>query len=315
MYRNIVQWRQIRHKILEQGVSQREMSRKTGMSRNTISKIANNELPPERAKRIFPNPKNDIFSKEIIATVQKLIKENNGNRITVKLVFNCLRSEFGYPYSYSGLREYIIRNSIGLGLDAAVNRRNRMLPRTSDWRLTHSVLAGCGPASGVAYLKTIARAPAQDIQTDRMQKYASILRKEADDKVSRPSVKTAQDAANNWVSFLVMSGAPTNEIASRFDDSSNIEQLVEIARSQKSEQAPQSAGSFAVTPGCIWTCCEQICGYLSDYLQEIYSIICEWWFGKPVRPKALPPAEVRQGRPKKNLIHPAARTTCEPWFQ
>ena len=46
MYSNLLQWRQIRKKILIDGKSIQSISKGTGISRNTIRKILKTESPP-----------------------------------------------------------------------------------------------------------------------------------------------------------------------------------------------------------------------------------------------------------------------------
>ena len=46
MYSNLLQWRQIRKKILVDGKSIQSISKSSGISRNTIRKILKTERPP-----------------------------------------------------------------------------------------------------------------------------------------------------------------------------------------------------------------------------------------------------------------------------
>ena len=47
MYSNVLQWRQIRKKILVDGKSIQSISKSSGISRNTIRKILKTESPPK----------------------------------------------------------------------------------------------------------------------------------------------------------------------------------------------------------------------------------------------------------------------------
>ena len=57
MYSNVLQWRQIRKKILVDGKSILSTSKDTGISRNTIRKILKTEIPPGYGGRKTQNEK------------------------------------------------------------------------------------------------------------------------------------------------------------------------------------------------------------------------------------------------------------------
>ena len=46
MYRDIAQWRHIRHRILEEEIPKKKVSRETGISRRTVNKMLMHKHPP-----------------------------------------------------------------------------------------------------------------------------------------------------------------------------------------------------------------------------------------------------------------------------
>ena len=52
MYRDVVQWSKIRHRILVKSDSRRQVARETGISTNTIDKMLAHRHPPVARGRI-----------------------------------------------------------------------------------------------------------------------------------------------------------------------------------------------------------------------------------------------------------------------
>ena len=56
MYHDVAQWTMVRRKVLEEGVSRRQLARQTGLSRNTIRKMLLHELPQPYKVRTPKHP-------------------------------------------------------------------------------------------------------------------------------------------------------------------------------------------------------------------------------------------------------------------
>ena len=56
MYHDVAQWTMIRRKVLEDGVSRRQLARETGLSRKTIRKMLLHELPQPYRPRTPKHP-------------------------------------------------------------------------------------------------------------------------------------------------------------------------------------------------------------------------------------------------------------------
>ena len=57
MYRDPMQWKQIRERVLKHGVTRRKVALDTGIGRKTIAKMLANEIPPPRKQRVYIRPK------------------------------------------------------------------------------------------------------------------------------------------------------------------------------------------------------------------------------------------------------------------
>ena len=56
MYHDVAQWTMVRRKVLEEGVSRRQLARQTGLSRKTIRKMLLHELPQPYKPRTPKHP-------------------------------------------------------------------------------------------------------------------------------------------------------------------------------------------------------------------------------------------------------------------
>jgi hypothetical protein len=71
MYRDVVQWRQIRRRVLEARAPKKKVARETGISRPTIRKMARFETPPGYG----PRPKRFPKLGPYISTIDRLLDD------------------------------------------------------------------------------------------------------------------------------------------------------------------------------------------------------------------------------------------------
>ena len=107
MYRDPIQWKRIRDRVLKQGKSQRKVSRETGLSRATVAKMVAHKIPPTRKRRTHFRPKlgPHIFRIERLAAeaAQAIPKK----RPSATEIFEHLRAAEDYSGSYSAVRDYV----------------------------------------------------------------------------------------------------------------------------------------------------------------------------------------------------------------
>src|ERR1700676_5131195 len=107
MYCDARQWRDIRRRILEQGVPKKRVSAETGISRKTINKMLAHEQPPGYRRRRSRYPKLAPH----IATIDRLLRDSGSFPFAVKLtirdIFHHLSREEGFYGSYDSVRNYI----------------------------------------------------------------------------------------------------------------------------------------------------------------------------------------------------------------
>jgi transposase len=107
MYRDVVQWAKIRHCILVEGVSRRQMVRETGISRKTIRKMLAHPQPPPYGSGSPRYPKLGPHT----ASVQRMLRENATlpptARLSVRAMYERLRDQEGFRGSYGAVKNYV----------------------------------------------------------------------------------------------------------------------------------------------------------------------------------------------------------------
>ena len=71
MYHDVTQWTTIRHQVLVEGVSRRQIARETGISRVTIRKMLAHPHPPSYGASSRECPELGPY----IASVQRMLRE------------------------------------------------------------------------------------------------------------------------------------------------------------------------------------------------------------------------------------------------
>jgi transposase len=107
MYRDVAQWAKIGHRILVEGVSQRQVVRETGISRGTIRKILAHPHPQSYGPRSRRYPKLGPHT----ASVQRMLRENGtlppSARLSVRAMYEHIRDQEGFRGSYGAVKDYV----------------------------------------------------------------------------------------------------------------------------------------------------------------------------------------------------------------
>jgi transposase len=106
MYRDVVQWSKIRHRILVEGVSRRQVARETGISSETVSKMLAHTHPQSPA----PRRRNYRRLGPYIASIRRMLQENSTlpprARLSARAIYGHIRDEEGFRGGYSTVKDY-----------------------------------------------------------------------------------------------------------------------------------------------------------------------------------------------------------------
>ena len=108
MYHDMIQWLEIRRRVLAQGVSKRQILRETGMHWTTLEKIlAHGDPPGYRARQPRPKPKVGVYLDRIAQILQSDKDLPKKQRHTAKRIFERLRDEQGYEGGYTAVKDAV----------------------------------------------------------------------------------------------------------------------------------------------------------------------------------------------------------------
>jgi transposase len=103
------QWAAIRRRVLQEGVSKRQIMRETGMHWKTLQKILNHSQPPGyQTKQVRERPKLGPYVGRIRAIIEQDKQIPKKQRHTAKRIFERLRDEEGYTGGYTVVKEVIV---------------------------------------------------------------------------------------------------------------------------------------------------------------------------------------------------------------
>ena len=107
MYRDVVQWSKIRHRILVKGDSSRQVARETGIDPNTIHKMLAHRHPQPYGPRSHRYPRLGPH----VASIRRMLQKNAGlppsARLSVKDIYERVRDEEGFLGGYSTVSDYV----------------------------------------------------------------------------------------------------------------------------------------------------------------------------------------------------------------
>jgi len=107
VYRDMQQWADIRRRVLQEGVSKRQILRETGMHWSTLEKILSTSQPPGyRMQKLRQKPKLGPFVDRIRQILQQDKQVPKKQRHTAKRIFERLQAE-GYTGGYTVVKEAV----------------------------------------------------------------------------------------------------------------------------------------------------------------------------------------------------------------
>jgi transposase-like protein len=143
MYREVAQWSRIRRRILQDGVSIRQVARETGISPKTVRKMLDLPLP-----KLY-GPRNRRYPKlgPHIASVQRMVEENAtlppSARMSIKAIYERIRDQEGFRGSYGSVTDYA---------------RLRGPDTKCIWEYAYDLLVSLGKSRAIDFLFLLSRA-------------------------------------------------------------------------------------------------------------------------------------------------------------
>jgi len=100
------QWKEIRHSVLVDGKSKRQVMRETGVHCSTLKKILTHSSPPEFQRKEWAKPKLGAFVDRVQEILVQDLEFPKKQRHTAKRIFEVIKSE-GYDGGYTAVKDLV----------------------------------------------------------------------------------------------------------------------------------------------------------------------------------------------------------------
>jgi hypothetical protein len=107
VYHDVAQWTMVRRKVLEEGVSRRQLARQTGLSRTTIRKMLLHELPQPYKPRTPKHPALRQHTATLDAIAISSVFTIVPHQVSVSEIYRYLKRQENYSASYGAVRDYL----------------------------------------------------------------------------------------------------------------------------------------------------------------------------------------------------------------
>lgn len=216
MYRDIAQWTMVRRKVLEEGVSRRQIARETGINRGTIRKMLLHTLPPPFSARSPQYPKLG----QHIETIDRLVAANRSAatepRSSVAAISRALKHDEGFAGSYSAVKGYVGKH-FGPG-------RN---PGVGVWDDIYEMILLLKKPDAIRFMRTLSTAKAPLLSPFRVQKFfreaVELMETQAQVNARKSNITTGID----WIGQVLRKELPTELLREEFGDIPDFQVLIE----------------------------------------------------------------------------------------
>ncbi len=222
MYRDLVQWEHIRELVLKEGKSQREVSRTTGIDRDTIHKILAHKIPPQRKHRTYPRPRLDPHISTIRQWVAKAEETQPGYKISPKKIFEYLRSSENYSGSYGAVKDYV-----------SLIRKNAPKREISldVWEHTRDTLVSVDRKDSTSFLKAMSNDQPSSLSKTKLKGFMRATTLYAEKTSPKPPERLADDEAGDWLHPIVFGKIPRERIIQDIGGCEDLSTLLNMVQS------------------------------------------------------------------------------------
>ena len=197
MYTNQDQWARIRHRVLVEGISRRQVARETGISMNTVRKMVREPQP------VPYGPREKIFPKlgPYLQTVQQAIAQHP--KRSSREIFRYIQEQ-GYVGTYGALRNYI----------RSLEPTDRML-----WEAAYDQIGTLTRKSAVNLLMRVAK----QCRANERRSLTSFRERKFEKEYSKQSAFT-------WMRQLLQQRTPERDLRRELGDVPDLDVLLDRLR-------------------------------------------------------------------------------------
>jgi transposase len=203
MYQDLVQWSKIRHRILAEGISQRQVARETGINRTTIRKMLAHPHPQPYRPRSRRYPKLGPHT----ASIQRMLRENAtlppAARLSVRAMYERIRNQEGFDGSYGAVKDYVRPISQDQGCI---------------WDYVYELLVSLEKRQAIDFLFYLSRADPPVISSARTEKFFRDYCRQTVDPPKITKREQAKHDAFEWMRALLQKEIGVQELHREFGD-------------------------------------------------------------------------------------------------
>jgi len=222
MYRDLVQWKRIRKMALKEGISQRAVSLRTGLSRETVRKMVAYEIPPQIKQRTYSRPKLDPHIRTIQKWVAKATTINPECKLSPKEIFEYLRSYENYSGSYRTIRDYVsfLRKS---------EPKHEM--SLDIWEHTRDTLVSINNKDSTSFLRAMSNGKSPSLSKTKLKGFMRATELYAEKVSPSPPDLSADDRARDWLHSIAVRKIPRERIVEDIGECEDLSTLLKMVQS------------------------------------------------------------------------------------
>ncbi len=224
MYRDPMQWEFIRRKVLQEEMSQRAVSRETGIGRWMIAKIIAHKKPPIRKTRTHSHPRLGPH----IPTIHRLIAEESRTPLdfthSINDIYEHLKSCEYFTGGYSTVRDYV-----------TYLRRDRPKKRRAldIWEHARDTLAAVEPEDARIFLRSMSQSKPPSLSRAKVQNFMRVTTLYAEKSSVGAIEPSAEDRARDWLHSIVVGSIPREQVFQDMGECDELPALLTMAQSSK----------------------------------------------------------------------------------
>ena len=224
MYRDPMQWEFIRRKVLQEGMSQRAVSRETGISTWMIAKIIAHKKPPIRKTRTYSHPRLGPH----IPTIHRLIAEESRTPLdfthSINDIYEHLRSCESFTGGYSTVRDYV-----------TYLRRDRPKKRRAldIWEHARDTLAAVEPEDARIFLRSMSQSKPPSLSRAKVQNFMRVTTLYAEKSSVGAIEPSAEDRARDWLHSIVVGSITREQVFQDMGECDELPALLTMAQNSK----------------------------------------------------------------------------------
>lgn len=240
MYRDPMQWKQIRERVLKHGVTRRKVALDTGIGRKTIAKMLTNEIPPPRKQRVYVRPKIGEHAGTIRELVRNRLRISANFSPSIVEIYRYLTDAENYSGSYGAVRDYV----------SSLNNDSHLPKISSDmWDNLCDVLFSAGHKEAALFLKAMSHGRQPTLSGAKLKSFMHETRLYAEKAARAPLAPSADDRARGWLHSIAAGAISETEIIRRIGQCEDLPELLTMAQNNNRIQRNRGLSILAWKSG------------------------------------------------------------------